>query len=529
MADNVPTATSLDEIYPEEALSGQSQRWRRLLAAFDERYGRSADFVSRSPGRVNIIGEHIDYSLYDVLPMAVTVDLLLAVSIRPVNTQDDKDSDPMIRIENVQSHKFNAQRFTIPPHGHIPIDDSSGEWQNYFKAGLRGAVDLLRKKQKKDESFMPVGMDVLVDGSVPSGGGLSSSAAFVCASALAVLKANGEEAVSKQQLVDLAIVSERAVGVNSGGMDQAASVFAVRGDALYVSFDSSLTARPIPLPKTDPEMTFLVAQSFVAADKHVTGPVCYNLRVVECSLAAECLAKLLDVNDPLPEDAGPLGVSLRGLQNAYFRVRTESGGDPPGFESEHKQQLKELLRLTQDNLTQTDGYTREEIAEILGISGEELQERYMSKFPIRAERFLLRHRAMHVFSEAIRVLEFMSLLSASDPPSNQLPKQLGAIMNETQRSCREFYDCSCPELDEICQLALDAGAYGSRLTGAGWGGCSVHLVPQEKVDAVKEAWTIRYYRKRFPGMTEEKLAEAVVISKPGSGSCLFDVKGSDVT
>lgn len=60
-------------------------------------------------------------------------------------------------------------------------------------------------------------MEILVDGNVPAGGGLSSSAAFVCASALATLRANGREHVNKRELVELAIVSERAVGVNSGG------------------------------------------------------------------------------------------------------------------------------------------------------------------------------------------------------------------------------------------------------------------------------------------------------------------------
>ncbi len=65
-------------------------------------------------------------------------------------------------------------------------------------------------------------------------------------------------------------------------MDQSASVFSLRGSALYVSFKPTLSARAIEFPATKPEMAFVIAQSFVAADKHVTAPVCYNLRVVEC-------------------------------------------------------------------------------------------------------------------------------------------------------------------------------------------------------------------------------------------------------
>jgi galactokinase len=151
--------------------------------------------------------QHIDYSLYQVLPMAVTVDVLLAVRIR-------KD-DHKVRVANVNPEKFPAREFEIPQNEDIEIDSKVHEWSNYFKAGLRGASELLKKK--KSGRFTSVGMDVLIDGSVPAGGGLSSSAAFVCASALAVMRANGESIVDKTELTELAIVSERAVGVNSGG------------------------------------------------------------------------------------------------------------------------------------------------------------------------------------------------------------------------------------------------------------------------------------------------------------------------
>ena len=140
--------------------------------------------------------------------MAVTADILLAVSLNRTSK---------INISNVDATKFPERSFDIPKGGNIPIDASSLEWSNYFKSGLRGATELLRKKSGEQDAFRCVGMDVLVNGTVPSGGGISSSAAFVCASALAVLKANGEEKVDKKELVELAIISERAVGVNSGG------------------------------------------------------------------------------------------------------------------------------------------------------------------------------------------------------------------------------------------------------------------------------------------------------------------------
>lgn len=217
MTGPVPVARSLQEIYPEDALSSQSKRWNALLSIFESRHGHPADFVSRSPGRVNIIGEHIDYSLYSVLPMAITADTLLAVS---VYDGPASDSTFKVHISNVQADKYPAREFDVPVDGHVDIDATQHEWSNYFRSGLRGALELLLRKNhghSGGSDFRPKSMKIVVDGAVPIGAGLSSSAAFVTSSALAVTKANGYGSVDKTELTELAIVSERAVGVNSGG------------------------------------------------------------------------------------------------------------------------------------------------------------------------------------------------------------------------------------------------------------------------------------------------------------------------
>lgn len=453
--------------------------------------------------------------------MAIEADVLLAVSVHKQASGPSK-----IRLQNVAPQKFPSKELEIPESGDVEIDASEHDWTNYFKSGLRGATELLRRKQK--DFKCSVGMDILADGTVPAGGGLSSSAAFVCSSALAVMRANGEKKINKKELTEVAIVSERAVGVNSGGMDQAASVFPLQGSALYVSFVPELSTKDIKFPELKSPLTFVIAQSYVAADKHVTGPVCYNLRVVECSLAAQVLAKIFGLKE-LPKDAGPLGVSLRGFQDAYFEQKE-------GVENNHKvsieqfqKQLEDLVAKVDHYLPQEEGYTRDQLSEILGMSVKEIEDKFMT-IPVRAEKFMIRQRALHVFGEAIRVLKFMDLLSQPAPPPEkeaELLKSLGGLMDDTQDSCREIYECSCPELDELCQLAKSAGAYGSRLTGAGWGGCSVHLVPEDKVEKVQQKWVDEYYKKKFPDITEEKLQQAVVVSKPGSGSCVFEVEGRE--
>ena len=338
-------------------------------------------------------------------------------------------------------------------------------------------------------------------------------------------------------------------------MDQAASVLSENGSALYVSFVPELRGLPITIPTTDPEIVFLAAQSFIQADKQATAPIHYNLRVVECSLAADCLAKIFRLKRPLKPDSSPLAISLRSFHDAYFceKEGIADSNTKTSIEDFHAQ-LDKLIHMTDDYLMQEEGYTLEEISQILGESEDDIREKYMTKVPVRAERFMLRQRALHVFSEARRVIDFMTLLSSpplesrkedekdeegnkqdndgnrnDEPEKSSNPesylRRLGALMNETQDSCRDVYDCSAPELDELCRLALSAGAYGSRLTGAGWGGCSVHLVAADKVDAVMEKWKEGYYRKKFPEMGDgadldlEKEG-AVVVSRAGSGSCV---------
>ena len=83
------------------------------------------------------------------------------------------------------------------------------------------------------------------------------------------------------------------------------------------------------------------------------------------------------------------------------------------------------------------------------------------------------------------------------------------------------------EIDSICSIALENGSYGSRLTGAGWGGCTVHLVPggpNGSVERVKKALIEQFYKVRYPGISDEILEEVIIVSKPALGSCLYELE-----
>ncbi|KAK9475200.1 ribosomal protein S5 domain 2-type protein [Dipodascopsis tothii] len=519
----VPYFESLIGVYDEHMLEVQLERWRALSSKFRETYNMPADFVARSPGRVNVIGEHIDYSWFGVLPMAITQDVLVAVSV----AGSSEDGENQLVLSNTNP-RFPTRTFNVNELESYAIDSTHLEWSNYFLSGFKGALKLLNAQSSEPIKFP--NMKCLIDGRIPTGGGLSSSSAFVCAALLSVLSAvrcyrEGTDSlatysVSRSELVGSAVVSERFVGVNSGGMDQSASVFGLRDHALYVQFVPELDVTPLEFAKTSPPLAFVIANSLVVADKHVTGPIHYNLRVVETTLAAEVLAKMLKTGPLVSRDG--FGGTLKGFFDGYCKLHQL----PVGTIEEQHAAFALAIKDVQSTLTQTAGYTMAEIADILEMSETELRKKYTSKFPIRADKLQLLARTLHVLEEAFRVLKFRSVmtirgaeyLSAED--SGHYLKQIGELLNQSMTSCRYQYDCSCPELNELTSLALEAGAIGSRLTGAGWGGSTVNLIQLDKAESFIETLTTKYYNKRFPELTKEQLADAICVSRPANGSAI---------
>lgn len=310
-------------------------------------------------------------------------------------------------------------------------------------------------------------------------------------------------------------------------MDQSASVMSQRGAALFVEFYPELQARPVYFPETKPTLKFIIAQTFVKAEKQVSAATGYNLRVVECTLAALVLNAL--VNPPgtkLMVDASPLQQSLRGFHEAYFglqkRDAAPEGGSP---DKVLIRQFRELSQLVEDKLHRHP-YSLEEVAQILGTDLATLKATYLHGYPTESKDFKLRDRALHVWGEAQRVLSFMELLK--NPPADvggptagdQYNAELGKFLLESQDSCRDLFQCSVSQIDQLVQLGRSGGSYGGRLTGAGWGGCTIHLVPEDKVASVKESMTNAYYG--VDDNFKANLDTAMVVTRPGTGSAIYE-------
>jgi len=254
----------------------EGERYEKLEKLFVEKYGKKNDFLVRAPGRVNIIGEHVDYSGYAVLPMAIEQDTVILVSRRT-------DGDLNLHNSSKSFESISFKKLTKD----IEIDASKHLWYNYYLAGVKGLLQHL-----KIDHFS--GYDALVDGTVPIGAGLSSSSSLVCAATLATIEAlNKNQEATANELAELCSKSEHFVGVFGGGMDQAISFLGERDKAALIEFNP-LKALDVFLPSG---ATFVITNSLVESNKYVTAATCYNMRVVECRLAAAILAKKLHLSE----------------------------------------------------------------------------------------------------------------------------------------------------------------------------------------------------------------------------------------
>lgn len=232
----------------------------------------------RAPGRVNLIGEHIDYCDLAVLPMAIQRDL--RVDFRP-------REDDLVRLANT-----NAAHGPVEFRLSSPIEPAPrGHWSNYVRAAAEhGAREL----------GLTAGMDAVIDGNIPEAAGLSSSSALLVGSMLALLAANSRP-LGRLELALRCAQAERFVGTHSGGMDQAACLLAREGAALRVEF-APLAARPIPLPA---HWRFVIADSLRVADKSGSLRESYNARR---GASEQALARLL-----ADEGRSDAGGGWRGL------------------------------------------------------------------------------------------------------------------------------------------------------------------------------------------------------------------------
>ncbi|GAA0170876.1 carbohydrate kinase [Lithospermum erythrorhizon] len=381
------------------------------------------------------------------------------------------------------------------------IDLKNHRWGHYFVCGYKGFYEYA--KSRGIDLGEPVGLDVVVDGIVPTGSGLSSSAAFVCSSTIAIMAAFGAS-FPKKELAQLTCECERHIGTQSGGMDQAISVMAQSGIAKLIDFNP-IRATDVQLPAGG---TFVIAHSLAQSEKAVTAAVNYNNRVVECRIAASILAIKLGMK---PQEAISTIKTLSDVEGLCVSFAGTRGSSDPVVA------VKEILN--------EEPYNTEDVEKIV----EEKLEKVFANSPTSldvvraAKQYKLHQRAAHVYSEAKRVHAFKDTVS-SKLSDDDLLKKLGDLMNESHHSCSVLYECSCPELEELVNACRANGALGARLTGAGWGGCTVSLVKENVVPQFILNLKEQYYQSRIDKgiINKNDFGLYIFASKPSSGAAIIN-------
>ncbi len=236
-------------------------RERRVRAAFASAFGGECQALARAPGRVNLIGEHTDYNLGWVLPMAIELSTWAAARTRP---------DPRIIV---RSPAINGS-------AEWTLDGWSTTSQPHWSSYVAGVETLLRRRGARLAGF-----ELLIESDVPVGGGLSSSAALEVSTALALAHLSGEP-LATAELIDLCRAAEHEfAGTPCGIMDQTVSLLGQAGCALLLDCRSR-AVRPVPL-RLDGHV-FLVVDSGV---RHELASSAYRERQEQCRVAVAYFRK----------------------------------------------------------------------------------------------------------------------------------------------------------------------------------------------------------------------------------------------
>lgn len=350
-----------------------------LAAEFARRHGRAPHVVACAPGRVNLIGEHLDYNGGRCLPLALPHATYAAVAPR-----DDR---------TLVATSLQLRDTATVALGALGPGSVSG-WAAYV-AGVVWAL--------LEAGWSLPGLDVVVDSRVPLGAGLSSSAALECALAVTLLEVAGvpdTEEVRRTLVTACMRAEAEMVGAPTGGMDQTAALLAREGHALLLDFDDG-SAHHMPWVPEQDGLALLVVDTRVTHTLAVGG---YGSRRAECEAAARALG--------VPTLRAARGRSL------------EAVADP-----------------------------------------------------------VARRRARHVLAELDRVDAAVAALARGDHAA------LGPLLTASHHSLRDDFEVSCAELDLVVETCTRHGASGARMTGGGFGGSAIALLPTAAVDEVVAAVT----------------------------------------
>ena len=368
-----------------------SEQAQKAYLGFQQAFGDTEGVrVFFAPGRVNLIGEHTDYNGGHVFPCAISVGIYAAVR---------KRADRKLRFLSANFPQVGIAESSLDEL----VPSADGKWINYPMGviwAFERAGEILHRPEVGSLKLNE-GMDISIYGDIPSGAGLSSSAAMEVLIGTILRELYGFSMLSNQDLALIGQYSENEFnGMKCGIMDQFASAMGKEGCAIFLDTNTMVYEyAPIDMKG----MKLMITNT---KKKHQLVDSEYNLRRQQCAEAIRQLQTVCPDKKALGE-----------------------------FSIEEFEAVKNVI---------TD--------------------------PVVLKR------AKHAVYENQRTIEAVAALKVGDLV------RFGKLMNESHVSLRDDYETSCEEADILAEEAWKMpGVLGSRITGGGFGGCTVSIVREETV------------------------------------------------
>ena len=460
------------------------QQMRNVLGAFMRRYGPERRVaIVRSPGRINLMGRHIDHQGGTVNVMAVNREIIMVAAPRMddgvslANTAGAQFSEENFRISDLVSNLNwdDWQRVVDGPRLQRLLEAARGDWANYVKAAILRLQELFRDRQLH-------GLDMMVGGDIPMGAGLSSSSALVVATAEAVRVFN-RLPISARRLVSLCGEGEWFVGTRGGAADHAAIRLSHRGCVTRVGF--------FPFQIEDsarffPGHDLVACNSGIYAGKSREARNTFNAKVTAYHIGrvwfktlrpdlAPRIEHLRDINaDQLGLSHADFGQLLCQLPTRITRTKVQAT-----FGQMAEAERDRLERMFLSHEAPADGYAVRGVV-LFGLSEMARAQRCLGLLKRNDARGLGRlmntsHDGDRVSQETTRNTWRRVSARSADGPLSAWSRKPGRGKDIAELS--GDYGCSLPELDRIVDLARrQPGVEGAQLAGAGLGGCIMVLV-----------------------------------------------------
>jgi len=498
---------SLKAIHGEDGslLAERIEAYRQVLLCAHSHLGPEARaLISRAPGRINIMGRHVDHQGGRCNLMAIDREILAVASPR----QDD-----WVRLFNVEDRNFGPRQFRLGELiDQIAGDDwpsvvdsdrvrrivaeAAGDWSLYVQAAL-----LRFRKQFPETRFQ--GMDMVVSGDVPIGAGLSSSSALVVATAEAVVAINGLE-VQPRQFVDLCGEGEWFVGTRGGSADHAAMKLAKRGGVIHVRFFPFELEETVEFP---PAYRVVVCNSGQRAEKGGAARDTFNHRVACYHLGVKLVRSWFPHYASLIEHLRDINVQRLGVRLAWiYRLLLrlpESASRPQLADWLGAEEVEPLFAT---HTAPPEGYP---IRGVMLYGLAECERSRMCPHLLKGEDVAGLGQLMSISHDGDRVMRHDAEWSphpyAAPTGDSYLGERIadlesadaGLRMQAQLHLQPGSYRCSTPELDLMADVAQRTeGVMGAQLAGAGLGGCVMALVREEAADRLIERLTRLYYEPR---------------------------------